>query len=220
MNLRSIRSLFFPTIALTAAAALGFSGWQNGDPSQWNSDDVYRILHNSPWTKTVKLKTTNDSSGALSNETPGSGSSPNNAPMPTSMGGGMGRRGMGAGRSGATYSSGRGGSAPSNPKVGPTEVTIQWESALIVMAAAKSAGGAVDPASSKPSDEYVVAVIGLPITALGGPAASADSDSTVSGEEEQRIAEHVKSSASILRSGHAPLSPSKVGSIRAPTAEC
>jgi hypothetical protein len=123
----------------------------------------------------------------------------------------MGRRGMGAGRSSGTYSSGQGRSAPSNPKTGPTEVTIQWQSALIVrIAAAKNAGGTVDPASFKTSDEYVIAVIGLPITALGGRAASADSDSTVSGEEEQRIEDHVKTSASILRPGHDPLAPVKV----------
>lgn len=122
----------------------------------------------------------------------------------------MGRRGGGRP---TTYSSGSGGNrnTSSEPKLGPTEVTIQWQSALIVqMAAAKNAGETVNPASFKPSSEYVIGVIGLPITALGGRAASVDSDNTLSGEEERQIEDRVKSSASILRSGHEALTPSKV----------
>jgi len=125
----------------------------------------------------------------------------------------MGRRGMGGGgRSQRTYSSGSGGNGnASGGRSGPTEVTIQWQSALVVrMAAAKRAGDSVDPASFKPLDEYVIAVIGLPITAVGGPAASADANNTLTAEEEQRVEEHVKSSASILRSGHEPLTPVKI----------
>ena len=211
MKVRPFRSLFRLTMTLALSAVLAFSDWQNSDPAQWNSDETYQILHNSPWTRTAKLKVSNDSSGILGNQTPGTASTPNNAPVSGGMGGGMGRRGMGGGRSSGTYSSGGGNSAPSNPKTGPTEVTIQWQSAMVVrMAAAKNAGGTVDSASFKPLDEYVIAVIGLPITALGGRAASVDSDSTISGEEQQRIEDHVKRSASILRSGHDPLTPTKV----------
>lgn len=197
---------------VSTSAALAFGDWQNSDAGQWTSDDTYQILHNSPWTRTVKLKVSNDSSGGLGNQTAGGGSNPNTAPTPGGMGGGMGRRGgMGGGRSGGTYSSGGRNTSSSEPKTGPTEVTVQWQSALVVrMAAQKSVGGPVEPTSFKPLDEYVIAVIGLPITALGGRAASADSDSTLSGEEEQRIEEHVKSSASILRSGHDRLTPTKV----------
>jgi hypothetical protein len=90
-------------------------------------------------------------------------------------------------------------------------VTVQWQSARVVQyAAAKKAGDPIDPASFKPLDDYVIAVIGLPITAVGGPAASADSANTISQDEQARIEAHVKSSASILRSGHEPLSPTKV----------
>lgn len=209
MTVRPICPLLFLACALSTSAVLAWAPPQNGDPAQWSSDDVYAILHNSPWTRTVKLKISNDSSGALGNQTPDSGT-PNDAPIPSNMGG-VNRRGMGAGRSSGTYSSGSGKNTPSVPKTGPTEVTIQWQSALVVrMAAARNAGGTVDSASFKPSDEYVIGVIGLPITAIGGRAASADSDSTISGQEEQRIEEHVKGSASILRSGHHPLTATKV----------
>ena len=218
------RSLAFPSlislaIALAAAATLpAFSSSHNdeaipADPAQWSSDDVYQILHNSPWTKTVKITLSSGNSGLLGNQTGGGNSNGNwgnNGQMPGSMGG-MGRRsGMGGGRSSGTYSSG--GSKPeSAPKSGPTEVTVQWQSALVVrLAAAKKAGETADPASFKPLDEYIVAVIGLPATALGGRAASADSDSTIDQEQEQRMQERVKSSASILRSGHEALTPTKV----------
>lgn len=208
MNVRPV-SMFPLMIALAASALLALSDLHNSDPSQWTSADVYQILNNSPWTKTVKMNFSNEGSGALGNQTAG-GSNTNSAPMPASAGG-MGRRGMGAGRSRGTYSSGAGSTGSSDPKSGPTEVTVQWQSALVVrMAAAKKAGGAVDAASFKPLDEYVVAVIGLPITAVGGRAASADSDNTIGTDEEQRVEQRVKSSASILRSGHDPLTPTKV----------
>jgi hypothetical protein len=211
MNLRPVCSLFLLMITLETSAVWALSDLHNSDPSQWTGNDVYQILNNSPWTKRLKMNLSNGGSGGLGNQTADAGSNASSGQMPPA-GGGMGRRGMGGGRSRGTYSSGGGGgSTSSNPKSGPTEVTVQWQSALIVrMAAAKKAGGTVDTASFKPLDEYVIAVIGLPITAVGGRAASADSDNTLSSEEEQRIEEHVKSSASILRSGHDTLTPTKI----------
>lgn len=124
----------------------------------------------------------------------------------------MGRRGMGGGRAQTTYTSGRGGGGSSGvASSAPAEVTIQWQSALVVrMATAKKNGDTADPASFTPLDEYVIAVIGLPITAVGGPAASADATSTVTTEQEQRVENRVKGSTSLLRSGHEPLTPTKV----------
>jgi hypothetical protein len=210
MNVRPAHSIFLLTIALetSAAWALAFADLHNSDPSEWTGPEVYQILNNSAWTKTLKMNFSNGSSDGLGNQNAGSGSN-TTGQMPAGAGG-MGRRGMGGGRSRGTYSSGSSGNS-STPKSGPTEVIIQWQSAVVVrMAAAKKAGETVDAASFKPLDEYVVAVIGLPITAVGGRAASADSDNTLSGEEEQRIEDHVKSSASILRPGHEPLTPTKV----------
>ncbi len=209
MNARPVSSLLLLAFALEMSSVVAFSDLHNSDPSQWTSSDVYQILNNSPWTRTLKMNFADESSSGLENQSAGAGSNSNSGQMPPGAGG-MGRRGMGGGRS-RTYSSGGGGSTKSNSKSGPTEVAVQWQSAAIVrVAAAKKAGETVDVASFKPLDEYVIAVIGLPITAVGGRAASADSDNTVSSEEEQRIEEHVKSSASILRSGHDPLTPTKV----------
>ncbi len=208
--MRRISPLLLFTVTLGTSALLALSDLHNSDPSQWTSSDVYQILNNSPWTKTLKMNFLDEGSNTLGNQTAGSGSNSNSGQMPPGAGG-MGRRGMGGGRPQGTYSSGGGRSPSSSSKSGPMVVTVQWQSALIVrMAAAKKAGETVDLTSFKPLDEYVIAVIGLPITAVGGRAASADSDNTLSQAEEQRLEEHVKSSASILRSGHDPLTPTKV----------
>lgn len=200
--------------ALGIIAVSAFSDLYNSDPSQWSGNDVYQILNNSPWTKTVKMKFPDAGSAGLGNQN-GDGASNgnvnNNGRMPAGGMGGMGRRGMGGGRSSGTYSSGGGNSTSSSPKSGPTDVIIQWQSALVVrMAAAKKDGRTAELSNRKPLDEYVIGVIGLPMTAVGGRAASVDSDNTLSQEEEQRIEQHVKSSASILRPGHDPLTPTKV----------
>jgi hypothetical protein len=193
------------TFVLGAGLLFAFSDLHNSNPSQWTGVEVHQILNNSAWAKTVKMNFYNTGPG-IGNQSAGNG--PNNS-GPVGMGG-TGRRGMGGGRSGGTYSSG-GSRPPADSKSPPEEVTIQWQSALIIrMAAAKRAGEATDAAAFKPLDEYVIALIGLPMTAVGGRGASADSDSTLTQEDEERIQGRVKNSASILRSGHAPLTPTKV----------
>ena len=182
----------------------------DNDPSRWTGRDVYTILNKSPWTQTVKASLASGEMGGLGDSGPGAGSNGTAVPPPMpANSGGMGRRG---GRSaGGTYSSGGGSRTSSPAKSGPTEIRIQWQSAMIVrLALAKKGGDSVDAASIKPLNEYVIAVIGLPITAIGGRSASADSDSTVNSEQEQRIEQHVKSSASIIRPSHDPLTPTKV----------
>jgi hypothetical protein len=205
MKLRVISSLFLLTIVLGAGLLFAFSSLHDSDPSQWTGVDVHQILNNSPWAKTMKMNFYNNGPGIGSQN---SGNGPNNSgPVGTS---GMGRRGMG-GRSGGTYSSGGGSRPAADSKSPPEEVTIQWQSALVIrMAAAKKANETTDAAAFKPLDEYVIALIGLPMTAVGGRGASADSDSPLTQEDEQRIQEHVKSASSILRSGHEPLTATKV----------
>jgi hypothetical protein len=197
-------------VVLATSAVAASSEWRDEDPSQWTGRDVFLILNNSPWSKKLKIK---PSSGGLAGLTDqGANTGPgSNAPMPPSTGG-MGRQGgMGGSRSHGTYSSGgsRNTSSTSNP--GPTEVTVQWQSALVVrMAATKNAGETVDVGSYKPLDEYVIAIIGLPITVVGGGAASADSGNSSRQANQERVAANVKKSAAIVRSGHDQLTPTKV----------
>jgi hypothetical protein len=198
----------FACIALLSTAWAG-TNWYNSDPSDWTGPQVFQILHNSPWSKPLKIDLPAPGQDSFGNQGAGGNTMSNNSPPPGA--GGMGRRGMGGGGRQQTYSSSGGrGNPSSNARSGPTEVTVQWQSALVVrMAAAKKNGEAVNPASFKPGDEYVIAIIGLPITAVGGPAASADSNTTLSPEQEHRLEDHVKSSASLVRA-HGGLAPTKV----------
>ncbi len=211
----SFRCVAVFAVLLSASLLLAFSDWQKTDPSQWTSDDVYRILNNSPWSKPSKIKVSGQSSGGLGDQTSqgtnnSSGTWGNSGQMPPGMGGGLGRRGVGGGYGGGGR--GTGGSRPnSTPKSQPVEVTVQWQSALPVrLAAAKKSGSSADMASLKPSDDYVIAVIGLPMRYIGGRSASSDSAETNSSDDDQRLADHLRTATSLLRPGHEPLNPTKV----------
>jgi hypothetical protein len=191
-------------VVLASASLWASTAGLSGDPSQWNSDDVYRILHDSAWTKTTKLK--HSDKGPSDDTGPSNPGAGNAAPMPQRMGG-TGRRGMTR-----VASSGSGSNRPaSSPTSGPAVVTIQWQSALPVrLAAAKNAGESPNTASMKAGDDYVVAVIGLPLEYFGGRAASIDSDNTTDDAQAQRVQDDLKSATSLLRSGHDPLTPVKI----------
>lgn len=181
------------------------------DPAQWSGHDIYGILHNSPWSKPVKVSAASGGMGTLGSQGAGGDSNVNNTPPPTVGAMGGRRGGMSAGRS-RTYGSGGANTPPAtNSKSGATEVTIQWQSALVVQIAnARKNDEKANIEAVKPSNEYVLAVIGLPITAVGGRAASADSEQTMTGDEEERIEQGLKTAASLVRPGHVPLTPTKV----------
>jgi hypothetical protein len=205
--------LTFSCALLGGGVLLASSDWQKADPSQWTDRDVYQILNKSPWSKTSKIRVSSQDSGGYGGQTPGTnnpgGTWGSGGQMPTGMGG-MGRRGMGGGGYGGA---GRGtsGAPPNTKNSEPSEVTVQWQSALPVrLAAAKKSGGSVGVTSYKPLDEYVLAVIGLPMRYIGGHSASADSAETNSSDDVRRLQDHLKSATSLLRSGHDPLVPTKV----------
>jgi hypothetical protein len=207
---RVSRIILVAALAVQLRASPARADVHTSEPSDWTGPEVYQILNNSPWSKTLKVDVPGPAADSFGNQNTANTNS-NAGALPPGAGG-VGRRGMGGGgRTQHTYSSGSGSSGGSNARTGPTEVTIQWQSALVVrMAAAKKAGDKVDQASFKPLDEYVIAIIGLPITAVGGPAASADSNNTLTQDEQQRVEDRVKSSAALLRSGHQPLTPNKI----------
>jgi hypothetical protein len=128
--------LFATTLGTTAA--LSFADVHNSDPSEWTGPEVYQVLNNSPWAKTLKVDVPAPADNFGSQNT---GNTASNAGALPPGAGGMGRRGMGGGRAQRTYSSGgASGNSNSSARSGPTEVTIQWQSALVVrMAAAKKA---------------------------------------------------------------------------------
>lgn len=215
---RKIFPVIFLSIASGSALLWAAADWQKTNPSQWNSEDVYQILNSSPWSKSVKTTFTNpkDPADQLGNQSSGGSAPPNVNQTPGY--GGMGRRGYGGayGGSGRTYSSsGSSGNSKSSGSSGqgPTIVTIQWQSALPVQIAAakKVAGDApADLSQIKPADNYIVAVIGLPIRAIGGRAASVDSDQTTDEDETNNLENRLLGETELLRDSREPLHPVKV----------
>jgi hypothetical protein len=185
------------TSIVGAGLAIAASSWQKEDSSQWTSEDVYQILNSSPWSKAVKVTVARGAGyGDPTQAGGGGGGGTWSEGMPgggIGRGGGMGG-GMGRGR--------RGGGYPPAEQ-GPT-VTIQWASALPVrLAEAKSTGGAADPASLKPLDEYIIAVIGLPKSGFE-PRGATGSDT-----DDADLADHLKV-ITVLSFGQQRLNPTKV----------
>lgn len=181
------------------AAMAASAGWQKEAPSQWTSEEVYQILNDSAWSKTVKVSAAR--TGVYGGQ--GSGSGGNDGTWGEGMpgGGGMGRGGMGGGMG---RRGNRGGYPPAEQS---TPVTVQWQSALPVrLAEAKLDGGTPEPAAMKPVDEYVIAVVGLPKSGFG-PKQSGDSSGNDSNDE--AFLDHLKV-ITVLSFGSQRLNPTKV----------
>ena len=196
-------------ILLSASAVLASSDSWDRDASQWTTDDVYRILHDSPWTKTVKVSHSERNLASDNGPPPAGPSNTGRAAgsMPGRMGG-MGRRGGGAVTTGGSNQGS--GNASKTSSSSTAEVTIQWQSALpIRLATARDAGQDLRAVTTQPSNEYVIGVIGVRLSDFGGPVASLDS-STITDEGKEALKNRLKNAASLVRSGHDPLVPSSV----------
>lgn len=200
----SRRSILVQRIVLSSiasvAVALATSSWQKDDPAQWTSEDVYQILNNSPWSKSVRVTVARGSGYGDDTSRSGRGGGTWGEGMP---GGGMGRSGGGWG--GGGMGRGRGGGYPSAEQA--PAVTVQWASALPVrLAEAKSSGGPTDPSAMKPLEEYIVAVIGLPKSGFGprGSTSSSGDDS-----DDAAFADHLKV-ITVLSIAQQRLNPTKV----------
>ncbi len=201
------RSIFVQGIVLTSivsvSVAVAASSWQSEGPVQWTSEDVYQILNNSPWSKAVKVTVARGS--GYDGQSPGNGG--NGGTWGEGMPGGMGRGGGGWGGGGMGGGTGRrrGGYPPAEQ--GPT-VTVQWASALPVrLAEAKSTGGAADhPVATKPPDEYIIAVTGLP---KSGFASRGSTSSSGDDSDDARLADHLRV-ITVLSIGSERLNPTKI----------
>ena len=192
---RSVWVFGFILLPLFAGvAALAASSWQKADPAQWTSEDVYQILNNSPWSKSVRVTVAR--TAGYGENSAGRGGGTWGEGMP---GGGMGRGGWGGGGMGGGTGRGRGG----YPSAEGPAVTVQWASALPVrLAESKSDGGTADPSAMKPANEYAVAVIGLPKSGFEPRGSENDSDDAT-------LADHLKV-ITVLSYGHSRVNPTKV----------
>lgn len=182
--------------ALAAAAGFAANTWQKEDPSQWSGEDVYQILNNSPWSKSVTAVTT-----------PGYGQNGGGGTWGEGMpGGGMGRMGGGVGGMGGGMGRGRRGQQRQQQQQGPT-VTVQWASALPVrLAQSKLDRNGAAPTDAKPMNEYVIAVIGFPKTGFVPRNGSSDPNGPI---DDAELADHLKT-ITVLSLGGQRLNPTKV----------
>jgi hypothetical protein len=186
--------------AVLAASA----AWQKEAPSQWTSEEVYQILNDSAWSKTVKVSVAR--TGGYGGQGSGGGGDGGTWGEGMPGGGGLGRGGMGGGGMGGGMGrrGNRGGYPPAEQS---TPVTVQWQSALPVrLAEAKLDGSTPETAAMKPLDEYVIAVVGLPKSGFG-PKPSGDSSG--SGSDDEAFADHLKV-ITVLSFGNQRLNPRKV----------
>jgi hypothetical protein len=185
---------------------LALNNWEKEDPSQWTSEEVYQILNNSPWAKSVTTVTTRGYGQSGGNNGTWGEGSPGGGGMGRMGGGGWG--GMGGGMGGGR---GRGG-RQSQQQQGPT-VTLQWASALPVrLAEAKLNGASADAADAKPAgntkpmNQYVIAVIGFP---KSGFEARDSSNGSNDSNDDAQLTDHLKT-ITVLAFGDDRLNPTKV----------
>lgn len=149
-----------------AAALFAADFWKTKDSSQWSSDEVNKILSDSPWAKekTVSPQSNTGQRRGGGNRRGGFGF-PGGGGIGFPGGGGGGYPGGGGGYPGGggggyPGGGGGGGSAPSEPM----NLTIRWESAAPVQAALMRQGGiAADDAKTVAAlsqKDYVITLLG------------------------------------------------------------
>ena len=190
-------------LMLGCVAVFGADSWQNKAPSDWTSEDVTKILNDSPWSQQVKLQMGEGGGGrGMGRGGYGGGGMGRGGYGGGGMGGpgggGWGGGGMGGGGGwggnggGGGWGGNRGGGQGGDSRQGrPSSVTVRWQSAAPVqqaLAKQNGNGGSSAPAdyqaqpattpaatpAAAPKDEYVIAVAGLP--QWSGRRRNADSD--------------------------------------------
>jgi len=132
--------------------------WGKKAPPEWDSEEIEKMLHKSPWAKEVTAQMAPGEGGQGSGYPngggyPGGGGGPRGGMGIPGIGGiGMPRGGMGGGRNrGGGYPPRQGGGA------GFEKGTVRWESAAPVLAALKT------PLPEAFANHYVISVSGIPL---------------------------------------------------------
>ena len=148
-------------IACTGFAGLGrlYAGdfWDKKAPSDWDSEEIDKMLHKSPWAKEVTA-TIAPGEGGYGSGQPNGGGYPGGGGGGYPGGGGMGGPriggipGMGGG-----YPRRRGGGYPPRQAGAFEKGTVRWESAQPVLDAQKK------PLPAAFANHYVISVSGIPL---------------------------------------------------------
>jgi hypothetical protein len=196
------------TLLIAAGLLMAGEAWNTKDPAQWSSEEIDRILTNSPWAKSSKVAF----DGARSGQTDrggGSGRTRGGIGLP----GGIGFPGGGIGLPG-------GGSSRRNPYPGggpsgapQSSVLVRWESALPVQQALERLGDKTPGAEKSPDKRYVITVFGLPADALrrGGYGQDGDqNDSRDSDRNSTDLRQQLMSATRLVVKGKRSIPPEDV----------
>jgi hypothetical protein len=127
------------------SSTYGFSAkefWETKDPSEWNADDIAKLLTKSPWAKAVSAERTKTRKNTMPPDPMGN-------PSP------RGPVGMGAPRTRIPGTAGS--NSPSVKTITTYKGTVLWESAAPVRAALKT------KLPDEFDEQYVIGVTGVPL---------------------------------------------------------
>jgi len=159
--------------SVCAVALFASDVWKTKDYTQWSSEEVYKMLNDSPWAKQKNVtggesgpSQRRSSSGQGRGGGMGGGGNRGGIGFPGS-GGGLGYPGSGGGYPGGGRGGNRGNYPDDSPRGGgmpSMNVVVRWESALPIQHALLRQNGR-EPEESKaaPTNEknYVIAVLGF-----------------------------------------------------------
>lgn len=154
-------------VAASACAALLFAAdfWKTKDASQWNDDEVNKLLSDSPWAKGKTVQAQQQQARRGMGRRGGFGFPGVGFPGGGYPGGGGGYPGGGGGYPGGGGGYPQSGSTGDPSQNEPMNLTIRWESAAPVQAALMRQGGSASDelkALAAATDKYyVIQVLGL-----------------------------------------------------------
>lgn len=203
-------SLFLIAVSLWAA-----DFWQTKPFTEWSDKDTEKMLHNSPWARTVGVSIVNPmqpAPGGGGGRNRGTGAmGPETGAGSTNGMGEIGASGVGGARGG------RGGAGPGEEMGGggpaPVTVIVSWETALPVRQARvrmKYGAEAATSAEAKKAlapepNVYVIAVSGPILRGLGGR-----EDASKDGSSGDAMKKAVMEQTSLTAKGKDPLKPTNI----------
>ncbi|MGH9664856.1 MAG: hypothetical protein ACRD9L_10575 [Bryobacteraceae bacterium] len=213
MQIRAVRAL--APLVVCGVALFAADVWKTKDPSAWTSEDVQKVLTDSPWAKAVAVKMEGSGQGGGM----GRGGGGTWGGGGGGMGGGMGMPrigglsipggGMGGGRRG-------GGRRPQES----LNATIRWDSAApIKQALLKSEPASEEKDAAKTPDpaakSYIISVTGLPTGMRRSSSGNGDDDANNGGQRRRErdpdaVREELMESTHLTPKGKRTLVPSDV----------
>jgi hypothetical protein len=210
--------------SVCAVALFASDVWKTKDYTQWSSEEVYKVLNDSPWAK-QKNVTGGESGQSQRRSSSGQGRG-------GGMGGGGGRGGIGfpggggglgyPGSGGGYPGGGRGGNGGNYPddssrggRLPSMNVVVRWESALPIQHALLRQRGR-DPEESKTPESneknYVIAVLGfrVPSQRDGEDLDSLDRDRDSASKDNDRLRSRFLDAAQLVLKGRPPIAAEDV----------